>query len=283
MSLTSFIRIPEIKEIFRKEFPMMQSKLEGEIKAKPITKNYPLVGTAFDYLFRFYLEQKNPNCVTKGWIAEESVFLLDAMRNKHPKWNNEMEQASKKMKNFLEESKKSHADFLSKGTLDEKIIRTSVILAQMDVFYRQGTIPANLGTVERGDIEDLRNLISIVDTDLFRAKKYCFLNPTFGYGSTLVGGADADLIVDDTLIDVKTTKYLSFTRDNFNQLIGYYILSKLGKINESEDIPISKMGIYFSRHGVLHTVSAGEIENLPNFPKFVNAFEKLAAAVFSKN
>jgi len=195
MSLTSFIKIPVIKEIFRKEFPMMQSKLEGEFKAKPITKNYSLVGTAFDYLFRFYLEQKNPNCITKGWIAEESVLLLDAMRNKHPKWNDEMEQASKKMKNFLEESKKSHADFLSRGTLDEKIIRTAVILAQMDVFYRSGSIPPNLGAVEDGDVEDLRNLISILDPDMFRAKKHCFLNPTFGYGSTLVDGADADLVI----------------------------------------------------------------------------------------
>jgi len=282
MSLTSFIKIPVIKEIFRKEFPMMQSKLEGEFKAKPITKNYSLVGTAFDYLFRFYLEQKNPDCITKGWIAEESVLVLDAMRNKHPKWNDEMDEASKKMKNFLEESKKSHADFLSKGTLDEKIVRTAVILAQMDVFYRSGSLPSNLGVVEEGDVEDLRNLISILDPDMFRAKKHCFLNPTFGYGSTLVGGADADLIVDDTLIDVKTTKYLSFTRDQFNQLIGYFILSKLGKINETEDIPISKMGIYFSRHGVLHTISADEIENLPNYPKFVKVFEKMAAAVFSK-
>ncbi|MCH7623818.1 MAG: hypothetical protein IIB46_07020 [Nitrospinae bacterium] len=66
-------------------------------------------------------------------------------------------------------------------------------------------------------------------------------------------------------MDIKTTKFLSFTQEQYNQLIGYYILSKLGKINESEDIPISKIGIYFSRHGILHTISAEEIENHPNF------------------
>lgn len=281
MSLTSFIKIPEVKAVFRSEFPLKQTKLEGEIKANPVTKNYPLVGTAFDYLFRFFLERENPNCITKRWVAEESVLLLDTFGVDGTDKKNEMELAQK-MRQFLEESKKIHAGFLVKGKLDDDVIRTAVILAQIDVFYRQGTIPPTLGTVEEGDIQDLRNLISLVDLDLFKAKNHCYLNPTFGYGSELVDGADADLIVDDTLIDIKTTKYLSFTQDLYNQLIGYYILSKLGKINESEDIPISRIGIYFSRHGILHTISTDDIENYSNFPKFVNWFEKSASAIFTE-
>ncbi len=151
----------------------------------------------------------------------------------------------------------------------------------MDVLYRSGKMHPELGKVDQGDIQDLHNLISLVDPEMFRAKNACYLNPTFGYGSELVGGADADLIVDDALIDVKTTKFLSFTQEHYNQLIGYYILSKLGEINESENIPISKVGIYFSRHGVLHTIPTDQIENHPNFPKFVNWFEKSASAIFT--
>ena len=86
----------------------------------------------------------------------------------------------------------------------------------------------------------------------------------------------------EPLIDIKTTKYLSFTQDLYNQLIGYYILSKLGKINESEDIPISRIGIYFSRHGILHTISTDDIENYSNFPKFVKWFEKSASVIFTE-
>ena len=102
------------------------------------------------------------------------------------------------------------------------------------------------------------------------------LNPHFGKGSTLVGGADADLIVDGVLIDIKTTQQTSFTQDNFNQLIGYYVLSKLGKVNDSEDIQISKLGIYFSRYGILHTIPTRQIENHKNFPKFVKWFKEQA-------
>ncbi len=285
MSLTSFIKIPAVRAIFKKEFPLERIKLEGELTAPPITKNYPLVGTAFDYLFRFYLEHKNPNCITKRWVAEASVLRMDLDLETgltEDRQGIDLLKTSKKMKDLLDKSKKIQAKFQSNGKLDDEIIQTAVTLAQMDVYYRQGLVPSNLGTVEEGDIKDMRNLISLVDADLFKAKKHCYLNPTFGYGSTLVGGADADLIVDNALIDIKTTKNLAFTQEMFNQLIGYYILAKLGEVNESQKIPIEKVGIYYSRHGILHTISAKEIEGNPNFPKFMRVFEKLADAVFSK-
>jgi len=247
MSLTSFIKIPEVKALFRKEFPLKQTLLEGEIKANPVTKNYPLVGTAFDYLFRFFLEQKNPNCITKTWVAEHSLNLLEksiaeSEKNAVPK---NVIKASVKMKLHLKDAKETYDNCMNTGKINDDLIRNSIILAQMDVFYRSGNIPPDLGEINEGDINDLRNLISLVNPEIFQAKNNCYLNPTFGCGSELVGGADADLIVDDTLIDVKTTKFLSFTQDHYNQLIGYYILSKLGKINEIDEIPISRMGIYF--------------------------------------
>ena len=50
----------------------------------------------------------------------------------------------------------------------------------------------------------------------FKSEK-CYLNPTFGDASNLVGGADADIILDDMLIDIKTTKAISFTQEHYNQ------------------------------------------------------------------
>jgi hypothetical protein len=284
MSLTSFIKIPEVKELFKKTFPLSKTILQGEIKAVPVTKNYPLVGTAFDYLFRFYLERENLNCVTKPWIADNSVELLDqnieSYEKKSPK---EMLEASVKMKSFLYDAKKVHKEYLKTGNLGKDLIRSSVILAQMDAYYRSGLLFPSLGKVDNGDVQDLSNLIALVKPETFKAKKACFLNPHFGRGSQLVNGADADLIVDDMLVDLKTTKFLTFTQDQYNQIIGYYVLSKLGKVNESEDIKISKIGIYFSRHGILHTISVKEIENNPNFSKFVRVFEKLATVVFRES
>ena len=70
-----------------------------------------------------------------------------------------------------------------------------------------------------------------------------------------------NLIIDDVLVDIKTTKSDSFTQDMYNQLLEYYALSTFRKdLGE-----ISQMGIYFSRYGRLDVgdvpdaVAVGEI------------------------
>ena len=75
MSLTSFLQIPNIRSEFTTTFPFQAPKLSGELLAPPQTKNYSLIGTAFDYLLRFHLERLNPNTLKKPWIAEEGVEL----------------------------------------------------------------------------------------------------------------------------------------------------------------------------------------------------------------
>ena len=42
-----------------------------EMAAPPLTENFSLVGTAFDYLLRFYIERQNPKAVTRKWVAED--------------------------------------------------------------------------------------------------------------------------------------------------------------------------------------------------------------------
>ena len=72
---------------------------------------------------------------------------------------------------------------------------------------------------------------------------YAFV--TFGKGSELARGVDADLIIDNMLVDIKTTKSDSFTQDMYNQLLGYYALSIFRKDLDG----IMQMGVYFSRYG----------------------------------
>ena len=171
MSLTSFIKIPAVKAIFREEFPLKQTLLEGEMKAIPVTKNYPLVGTAFDYLFRFFLEQKNPNCITKTWVAEHSLSLLEksiaeSEKNAVPK---NVIKASERMKLHLKDAKETFDNYMNTGKINDDLIRSSIILAQMDALYRSGNIPPDLGKVNDGDVHDLRNLISLVNPETYQA------------------------------------------------------------------------------------------------------------------
>lgn len=271
MSLTSFISIPKVRAEFLKTFDFTSPKLSAEMKAPPQTQNYSLVGTAFDYLLRFHVERLNPHSVTRRWVAEDSVELTKVKPSVH-----------EKLDLLLEKVKESHESFLKSGILDRKILVSSIFLAKLDLIYRAGRLDPNLLDINDDDLVDLRNLVSVTDFSIFKSENVSVLNPTFGDASELVGGADADFIIDDTLIDIKTTKNLKFDRDFYNQLVGYYILSKLGGIDGLKDHRIKKIGIYFSRHGILHVIPVSDIEDNPSFSSFVEWFRKEARNAFKE-
>lgn len=71
------------------------------------------------------------------------------------------------------------------------------------------------------------------------------LNPTFA-GSTDIGGADADLIADGCLLDVKTTVDPKFTRTRvLYQFLGYTLL------DHDDRYGIDAVGVYLSRQSLL--------------------------------
>ena len=271
MSLTSFLKIPKVKAEFLNTFEFKAPVLSAELKAPPQTQNYSLVGTAFDYLLRFHLERLNPNSITSVWVAESAVELTKIKP-----------QIYEKLRAILDTTKKVHGSFLKNGILTNSIVASSIMLAKLDLIYRAGRLDPNLLDFNDGDIIDLKNLISIVDYSIFKSSKVSALNPTFGDASHLVCGADADFIIDDTLIDIKTTKNLKFDRDYYDQLVGYFILSKLGGIDGLNGHKIKKVGIYFSRHGLLHVMPVSNIENNPRFPSFVEWFKKEAEETFKE-
>ena len=44
--------------------------------AHPVTDHYALVGTSFDYLFRFEVQRRFPRARTQRWVAEQAVSML---------------------------------------------------------------------------------------------------------------------------------------------------------------------------------------------------------------
>jgi len=285
MSLTSFLRNKDVQERFRQEFRKPKFTAKKDLLAPPLTKHYSLVGTAFDYLLRFYVERLNPNAVTKRWVAEFSIshslspLLTDVVANVDtgaiPFTETDL---TRKARQIIQQAKKAYTDYLASGDLSDEVIKSCLLLAQLDPIYRAGIVDENIGVVHEEDIADLWNLISIVDPDIFRARELCLLNPTFGEGSKLVGGADADLVIDDTIIDIKTTKNLKLQRRDFDQLIGYYILHEISGVGELQPKPeITKVAIYFSRFAYLYVIDLQDIIDSHTFPDFVRWFKERAS------
>jgi hypothetical protein len=238
----------------------------------PRTTNYQLVGIAFEYLLRVLIKAHSPKSITSSWRVERSLDILEGKEKKLAK-------------SIIKTAKKRYDLFLREKEINDEIIISSLQLGKVEgVVWGTSFDDIDL-TVNPADIEDMRNLIDGVPKSLYIGKESCFLNPTFGLASILVGGADADLCIDNTLIDIKTTKNPKFTPQFFNQLMGYVILHELGQLYSNNtkkidpngideavygkdtdkaflNIKIEKIGIYFSRFNHLFTIDLKDV--LPN-------------------
>ena len=126
-------------------------------------------------------------------------------------------------------------------------------------------LDAHIGDIpRRADVEQLRKLVGRQIGPVFKAKSV-LLNPTFKGLSGI--SADADLVLDDTLIDVKTTKKLRIDTQDWRQLIGYAALNVHFPLGDKRR-PLRRAGFYFSRHAFLATWPLTELVDAAKFAAF---------------
>lgn len=274
MSLSYFLEIPEVKAKFKTEFQKPKFDVKRQLLAPLIkTGHSRLTGTAGDYLIRFYIKYINPQAEEDegGWVAERAVKMLKR-RGENSLY--ELGNAA------VIEARENYQQFLRTGEFTDDLLRSALTLAKLDPLVRRSDyIVENLQVIDNEDVADLRNLINIVQPNVFRTQGRVLLNPEFGPGTLLVKGADADLILDDLLIDIKTTKNLTLERKSFDQLLGYYVLSLIERRFEPDIEPITRLGIYFSRYAYLYEFPVDQVINPKTFPQFLIWFEKRAQEI----
>ncbi len=266
MSLSSFLQKSDVRARFRQEFSKPTFVENKALLAPPLTPNSSIVGTAFDYLMRFYLKTLNPQPIQREWAAESTVHLL-----KQQGENRLHDQAFV----IVTRARENYAEFLKARQITDDLIRSTLQLAKLDAFLRARKIDPNLDYIEQADIEDVKALINLVDFSQFTSQGVVLLNPTFGLISLKIGGADADFVVDDLLIDIKTKKRFELARDDVNQLMGYYTLSKINEIDGApEGHEIKRLGIYFARYAQLFVFNVSEVVNPQTFSQFLEWFQQ---------
>jgi len=171
-------------------------------------------------------------------------------------------------------AKENYEKFIASGQISNHLLADTLFLAKLDLYIRIGVIVPDLFYENELDIQDLNSIFSTLNFKDFTAKETCILNPTFGKGSLIVGGADADIILDDTIIDIKVTKHLKLEREYLNQTIGYYILALIGGIDKVQNGKIKNIGIYFARHGFLWKFPISEFGNEKKLTNFKEWFEE---------
>ena len=284
MSLTSLIREDKyLRYKIRDDFRLSGLRLKFEktrpLLAPPKTTHSHLVGTAFDYLLRFYLEKLNglPYQRENPWVAERArnILLESCERESMIHAVSVLREAYNHSLKIIEKVKSLRNKFNQTGRLSRELIRQTLRMSYIDPVLRSGRGVEYIGTdADQLDIEDIEKQFSLIDDKLFKSQNRCLLNPTFGKGSQLVGGADADLIIDDKLIDVKTTKKLELPLNDFCQIIGYLLLHRISGVDShGEEFTIEQLGIYYSRYGYLFLFNVKDLINDKSLDKFAKWFE----------
>jgi hypothetical protein len=188
-----------------------------------------LVGTTFDYLARFHIARElrgSSICLHRERsVPDHAIERL--------KWRGEPAVGDWEI--FIAEAHAEEAAYIDGGGDVRRLAELSQFLAMMDICYRSGDFNPEFRPLPTVSEEVIQLLDLFNPVPRLSPQRLCFLNPTFAAASH-VGGADADLVVDDRLIDLKTTANLSVSLDNLVQLAGYTALNQLAGIKIGEDV-----------------------------------------------
>lgn len=240
MSLTDFVHYERdaIDELADKPICKLKTLFGSSMRCPPMTNHYGTVGMAFDYAMRMLIHRQNVEITQKRRLVA---------------WNGIGR--GKRRREFMERLEEKENEVLAGQLAVENILSDYIVCAKLETVFRSGrNVPdTEIFGVDQGDVEDLRQLVETIPVGLFKAKVQCILNPIFGKSSGDVGGADADIILDSLLLDIKTTKEFKFRREYWRQLIGYYALNMREGNMYGE---MKELGLYFSRYGVLYKFPA---------------------------
>jgi len=171
---------------------------------------------------------------------------------------------SKKILSYLEEKLESsiriREQFIDGEENLSELILASIFLARLDFsfrnrsmiiadeYFRKNNEPTyfsqNVTISDTVIVENIHEM-TLVFQEVIEEEYWLstILNPSFGYLGASIGGADADFIVDEILVDMKTTDKLKYNGNDLAQLFGY---AALGRAMGAD---INKVAIYFARFG----------------------------------
>ncbi|MED5374275.1 MAG: hypothetical protein VX899_24870 [Myxococcota bacterium] len=244
MSLTSRADSPSGRAVFKQWMRKPECRPGEPLRVPSCGGSPALMGTAFDYAMRAGFEVLWPERCESGPLIAERAPLAQRSREQARACEALLERALQDLQTWedAEALTRAQARACWDLALLEPIGRGVASVAP-DTWIGREPPP--------GWLEELQALYAEITWDAFVPAERCLLNPGFGEGSLIVGGADADLVLDDLLIDIKTTKDLRLRLKDVRQLVGYAILARAYGFNGGPPEPIERVGIYYSRSGEL--------------------------------
>lgn len=225
------------------------------------------VGMAYDYWLRAYLQRINKD-------FEEPILAADKAM-KQLIWGltrSGMEDSLSEITEEFNTSREIRRKYSQGDNVDEhRLYEACVFLGYIEAYFRSGYVRPNGYNVDAREVRDLSQIahMTMGVESFFKKESRILYNPTFGEMSELVGGADADFVIDNMLVDIKTVRRFGYQVDHIRQLIGYYVLSKFDK---SFPVKIERIGVFFSRFNRFVYLNIDDIKTVFDLEGFENRF-----------
>lgn len=254
MSLTSMLRDKSMGARARSALEGLLPKTEYWQRSQALVPSrcaHPqLVGVAFDYAARFELSFLAKHAIIRPWIPPLAV--KPAMQS----WP--------RLIGIIEEAVQASRSWPENRTARFRLMAEHAAkLAPLECAFRSGQ-PPSLEPYEHGSAqlrevaEEVERLLNVASPLWgLASSKPLLLNPTFGAASEAVGGADADIIAGDCIIDIKTTSSDGVDRQHLLQLVGYAALATYHCVRDVESDQLKRthpefrprsISLYFARH-----------------------------------
>lgn len=310
MSVKSMIERDDVKRILEPLLPRYERTQRVPIVVpRGSVSSAPLIGTAYDYAFRFELQRRCPHAQDRKWVAESGLARLvqdtsslrttleaikglgtvsrggeefKSVRDLKPRFKIE-----KRARKRIENARIFHRKHLKRRKPDRawmlRLGEYALKLARLDRMYRERHFHEDLFQPNRPeDVEEVVALLECTPFERFISPATVLLNPTFDTYSTRVGGADADLITGDMLIDLKVVAAPYIGPELIRQIVAYLILARCARRDGAPVPEIATLGIYLARHAHLFTISASAIVGNPAYPEAEKAFLACADRLFGE-
>ncbi|MED4225944.1 hypothetical protein [Neobacillus cucumis] len=229
-----------------------------------------VVGTAFDYMARFIVSQyisSNKENVTEGLTAKHGLEIIKGYCDQKTSKSlvTKFNKGINLVKRFVYESDMSYEELLSCASY----------MARLEHIYRSGMPPKDIkgslfGREEKEIIADLKHLCEVfierfMILEVITPENNVVFNPHFGFASMRCGGADADIYIDGTLYDFKTSKKSGYNWKEIAQICGYYILNCIAvglRDNTAKlyGFEIKRLAFYRARYGEIEFIDISTME-----------------------
>lgn len=177
--------------------------------------------------------------------------------------------AAMKIQDFIEHGEDNYGN----------IIQHCWFLAKLDVCYRQGVFPSDVNQfftpADSATVKELFELINLFHTDflpkIITPYSKVVFNPDFGYGECLVGEVDCDMIVDSSIVDLRTGLGVGYPKTKVIKSLTYEMLTEINKECNEQVFDIDTLIFYSARYGEIEVFS---VEEIPT-EKFRSCVEKM--------